>query len=53
MRVEKSEANEYTEEQGEKALMDIMLFCEATKGILIKPQIQLMSEVAKLDKSNF
>lgn len=37
--LEKTETDGYTEEQGNKALMDIMLFCEATKGILLKPRI--------------
>ena len=50
--LEKTEADGYTKEQGNKALMDIMEFCEATKGILLKPHIQLMLQAAKLEKSN-
>lgn len=31
----------------------VMQFCEETKSILLKPRIQLMSEVARFEKSNF
>ena len=50
--LEKAETDDYTEEQCNKALMDIMQFCEGTKSILLMPRIQLMSEVAKFEKSN-
>ena len=51
--LEKNITDEKMEKQCQKALMDIMLFCEATKGILLKPWIQLMSEVSQFEKSRF
>lgn len=40
------------EDQINKDLGNIMLFCSATKGVLIEPWIQLMSDVDQLEKSD-
>lgn len=51
--LEKNETLDLTKDQVAAALMVIMDFCEATRSMLIKPWIKLMSEYAHLEKSVF
>lgn len=45
------EESDLNEEEAKMALANIMLFCSATKGILLEPMLELMIENARLENS--
>lgn len=51
--LESSAENGLSEEQIKMALAEIMLYCSATEGILLKPWIHLMSEIKHLEEAVF